>query len=131
MRKLIFLLIFVFILVAIVSCHGVDPQAGPQVEIEFAYYDQFDPDGDGVSTDVEVIYKIMNTGPVTIDYYKVFIVLTFADSSVSSFWSKGFDRPILPGKYGTNVIDFDTDRKEVVKMEEITDYLLETYWWAL
>lgn len=123
MKKSIFLLILVIILVSIVSCDGVTPQEEPQASFDYMNTKSFYNDYTSV-WDVFALYYVTNTGNVTIDNFEVCIEVICVDGPHYSNWDSG--QNILPGERKLYDAYIPTDGKEGFD-GWITDYLLETY----
>ena len=64
---------------------------------------------------VHIYYKVTNTGPIDIDYYKVWFEVECRDGSTFQEWDNGLD--VSPDTYVTDIAYIDTADKEAVKVK--------------
>lgn len=83
------------------------------------YYSSFDEYGF-----VKIYYKVINTGPVDIDYYKVWFEVRCRDGSTFQEWTNGVG--VSTGTYVTDYTFVNTADKEAVNVK-ITKFEVSSY----
>ena len=73
---------------------------------------------------VKIYYKVINTGPIDIDYYKVWFEVQCRDGSTFQEWTNGVG--VSPGTYVTAYTYINTADKEAVKVK-ITKFEVSSY----
>ena len=123
-RRVILLLIVLFVGVVLAGCYVPPPPPSPEAEFEITgweqnYYEFFQEYGL-----VQVNYRVTNTGLVEIDYYEVWFEVRCFDGSTYQEWTNGLNVGV--GKYATDYTYIDTADKQAVEVT-ITDYELTSY----